>query len=198
MEIDDLTLEQIEELINKGDSVTMPEEYVNYLKWMEMARDWWYKMKSKEFIVKHLRMQVRVETGKDLSVFRANKVFSDAMNFFYASKTIRKDAYRQMYAEKLEVAAQLAFEMNQLETYGSLIEKAAKLRQLDKEDLVTEDMKLLERRPIFYSTKAKEFGLETNKNQLAEFIDTLDMKEVDKVRVKRDAGVTEDRKLFEE
>ena len=188
---DDFSLAQIEDLIN-GKNKTIPADVAEYLNVMEMVRDWYYKNNSKKFIINHIKAVCKDEKGKPLSEYLCNKVYCDALNFFYLDTTVRKQTYRNIYAERLDLAAQVAWKQQDMETYTKIIERAAKMRQLDVEDKTEIDEKLKKRPPVIYTLDPKDVGVnEVPRYELARIIDEMDIPEKEKGRAKRDAGIEE-------
>jgi len=193
---EDFTLDQLEALIEGGKKNTIPQEVADYLNILEMTRDWYYKNSSKKFIIDHLRAVVKDKSGKPASEYVCNKVYCDALNFFYLNNSVRKQAYRNLYAERLELAAQVAWKQGDMESYGRNIERAAKMRQLDLEDKENLSEKLKKRAPVIYTLNPEDVGVESvPRYKLAEMIDNLNIPEKEKSKAKRDAGV-EDRDLL--
>jgi hypothetical protein len=189
---EDFSLEQIESLIENSKKTGIPQEVADYLNVLEMARDWHYKNSSKKFIIDHLRAVVKDKKGKPISEYLCNKIYCDALNFFYLNNTVRKQTYRNLYAERLELAAQVAWQQQDMEAYGRNIERAAKMRQLDLEDKEQIPEKLKKRAPVIYTLNPKDVGVEeVPRYELAKIIDELDIPEREKGRAKRDAGIEE-------
>lgn len=187
-----LNYEVLQHFIETGACDVIPDHISLYLEQLDMVRSMYAKYESKSFIINTLLL-----VYKDLSRYNANKIFNDALNFFYLDNDVKQDAWRNIYAEKLENAALLAWEKNDLEAYRRLISDAAKIRLSKVEPTQIPD-ELLDRRPVFYTIKASDVGIEEiPRNQLAEFIDKLEITEQEKEKVKNDARVS-DFLLFDE
>ena len=100
IEVMDITADQIRELATTMDCKTLPTEILEYIGLMEKARDWHYQMKSRLFVVKHLKLQYYAKTKEELSDYLARQIYDNAMNYYYADRTIRNDSWRNMLAEK--------------------------------------------------------------------------------------------------
>lgn len=196
--IDDLELQEIEAYIQKGEFKSLPEHMVVYLKWMEIAHDWYYKFKSRTWVLKYLAGNCRDVDGNAISYYFAEKIFNDMLVFFYPDKNFRKNNWLRYLAERIEMGAALALEDNDFETYGKNMERAAKVLSMMTVDKIDIDPRLLDRRPRFFSTNAKELGIpEIDRFALARKIDEMDITEKEKLTAKRDLGV-EDRDMLSE
>jgi hypothetical protein len=196
--IDDLNLSDIEDFIQRGEFKSLPEHMGVYLKWMEIAHDWYYRFKSRTWVMRYLMANCRNDDGEAISYYFAEKIFNDMMVFFYPDKNFRRNSWLRYLAERIEMGAALALEDNDFETYGKNLERAAKVLgmiSLEKSDI---DPRLLDRRPRFFVTNAKELGVpEVDRYALARQIDEMDISEKEKLSAKRDLG-TEDRDMLEE
>jgi hypothetical protein len=194
---EDITIKQIEGLIN-SDYSNLPQKVSDYILMMEKARDWHYQNKSKREIINHLRAVCKDKKGGSISDMVANKVYCDALNFFYLNVPIHKQAYRNLYAEKMELAAAVSWNNGDMETYGRNLERAGKLRQLDLADPVEVDKEAKKIKNIIYAIDAKDVGVEgVDRQELARLIDNLDAPETKKQKAKKDAGI-EQRDLIED
>jgi hypothetical protein len=111
------------------------------------------------------------------------------MNYYYADRTIRKEAWRNMLAEKYQIGAQLCLDRNDFEGHRKYMEAVERVLRLNEKDEDTVDPRLLDRRVFIYIVSGKELGIpEVNRTELARLIDTYDIREAQKVRIKREAG----------
>jgi len=197
VEVMNITVEQLRELATTMDCKSLPREVVDYLGYMEKARDWHYQMKSRLFVTKHLKLEYYAKNGEELSDYYARQIYDNAMNYYYADRSIRKESWRNMLAEKYQVAAQLCFEKKDMDGHRKFLEAVERVMRLGEKDDDAIDPKLLDRRAFVYIVSGKELGVpEVDRNELARQIDTYDIKESAKVRLKREAGSLP-RKLFE-
>jgi len=130
----------------------------------------------------------------DLSPYIANKRFTEMLNFFYSNNEIKKAAWRNSYAEKLDKAADLvmatAKNSQDLEVYQKLILSAAKMRALDQIDPPEIPKALYDKPTKIYTLDPGMIGREkANRNELAAQIDSLDISVADKNRIKADAMI---------
>ena len=198
MEVMNITVEQLKELATTMDCKSLPTEIVEYMGLMEKARDWHYQMKSRLFVVKHLKLEYFAKYGDELSDYNARQIYDNAINYFYADRTIRQESWRNMLAEKYLLTAQFCFARNDMEGHRKNLEAVERVMRLNERDEDGIDPKLLDRRVFVYVVSGKELGVpEVDRKELARMIDTYDIKEAQKVKVKREAGSLP-RKLFEQ
>jgi hypothetical protein len=180
---DDCSYEQLQLYIEKGKSGDMPENLVEYLSVIELIRSTYDKYRTKSFIIKML--------GKPpygLSEYDANKLYADALNFFYADNAVKREAWANIYADRFDKLALLCIEADDHEAASRNWEKASKLRMGEEKKQVI-PRELLSRRPIFYTISPKDVGLpDANRRKLAQFIDSLpDIPGDERMRLHRDA-----------
>lgn len=128
---------------------------------------------------------------------RANEMYQESINLFYANDSIERDAHRNMMYDDLLKAANVvlatATNSKDMEVYGDLMTKAAKIKGLDQPDPVKVPTELYQRNIKIYSLNPKSINIEpVNRQALADKIDSLDeLKERDKKRLKQDAQIIE-------
>lgn len=126
---------------------------------------------------------------------RARKMYGEAINLFYLNDTIENNAHRNLMYDNLMKAAQVvlqnAVSSKDMEVYGNLNIQAAKIKQLDKPDPVKP--KEIDEKPIkIYDLNPEAVGLDTaNRQILAAQIDSVDLPEREKVRLRRDANIVD-------
>ena len=126
---------------------------------------------------------------------RARKMYSEAINLFYLNDTIENNAHRNLMYDNLMKAAQVvlqnAVSSKDMEVYGNLNIQAAKIKQLDKP--VPVKPKEIDEKPIkIYDLNPEAVGLDAaNRQILAAQIDSVDLPEREKVRLKRDANIVD-------
>lgn len=126
---------------------------------------------------------------------RATRMYSEAINLFYLNDTIENDAHRNMMYNNLMKAAQVvlqnAVNSKDMEVYGNLNIQAAKIKQLDKPDPVKP--KEIDDKPIkVYDLDPTSVGLDVaNRQILAAQIDSVDLPNREKIRLKRDANIVD-------
>jgi hypothetical protein len=195
--IDELDISEIETFIQRGEFNTLPEHMAVYLKWMEIAHDWYYKFKSRTWVIRYLVSNCKNENEDSISYYFAEKIFNDMMVFFYPDKNFRRNSWLRYLAERIEMGAALAWEDNDFETFGKNMERAAKVLQMITVEKGETDPRLLDRRPRFFVTDAKALGIPAvDRYALARQIDEMDISEKEKLEAKRDLG-TEERDMLD-
>jgi hypothetical protein len=176
-------LDRLQTLLSmgKGDGLT-PEDEEYYLQ-LDMVRRMFDKYESKNIIVAALRKSY------NLKLNRALQIYSDAINFFYLDNEIKVEAWQNIYADRLDNAALIALEMNDIELYSKILVHAAKLRGvgLPQPDKLPDDF--YETRPTLYVIDPKYIGLvKENRNKIAAWIDKLpDISDDDRDRLHQEA-----------
>ena len=183
MDTNSYELHELQAFMNSGQT-SLPEHMQKYLEHLDTIRSMHQKYNSKRFIINYLVASNHVTRQEAL------RWYSDAINFFYLNNEITKEAWRNVYAEKLEDAASVAWHLNDMETFSRNIIRAADLRQLNKEDPPTLPADFYDRRTIIYSTDISKLGIKRESRvKLAEFIDALDITELEKDDARKDAGI---------
>jgi len=194
----DLDIVEIENYIRRGEFKNLPEHMVCYLKWLEMAHDWYYKFKDKNWIIKYLMANCKDKDGNEISYYLANKVFADMLSFFYSDADFKRNSWFLYLAERVVMGAALAWEMNDVKLYTDCMDKAANILSKITIEKQAVDLRLLNPRPRFFFTDAKQLGLPAiDRNALARGIDEMVLPEKVKIRAKQDLGVVE-RNLLDE
>lgn len=172
----------------------MPAEIVRQLELMELVRSMYSKYETKAMIINTLMSPVY-----GISRNMANKIFVDALNFFYSDNKIKSDAWRQIYANKLEDLAAYALACDDISQSRRCLTEAAKMRGVFDEKVQDIPDEMRQRPVIIYTINPEQLGLpRVNRQELAKMIDEIpDINDSDRKRVKRDAGVFEFQ-LFEE
>jgi len=178
--------ELLQQAVSSGKSNALSPELNEYLDMLDIARSMYAKYKSKRAIVNTLMAPVY-----GYSRYQANIIFNDSMNFFYANNEIKKEAWRNFYADRCDELALLAIEKDEFENARRLIKDAATYRSLfdkEKDELPTE---MYRRSLIIYTMDPQDVGIQReSRSKLAEFIDSLDdITKQEKDKLKRDALV---------
>lgn len=186
LDFEDTSYEQLQSWIESGKSKGMPDGLVNYLQAIELVRTMYDKYSQKKFIIKTLMLP-----PYSLSEYRAQKLFNESINFFYANNEIKREAWAHVYADKLDKIALLAIESDDYQTAQKCTSEAVKLRMGEKA-IQNIPKGLLDRRVIIYTLKPEDVGFpKVNRIQLNQFIDNLpDISNIERVRLYRD-GMTD-------
>lgn len=126
----------------------------------------------------------------------AVRMIDDAINLFYFDDTVTRQAWRNLMFEEMRNAAHAILKTDgitpdDLETYRRLMESAYKFKQLDKPDPEETEKPTAGQREIkVYDLDGKRLGLPNiNRQEVASFIDNLDINRREKERINMDAGV---------
>lgn len=124
---------------------------------------------------------------------RARQMYSEAINLFFLNDSIENDAHRNMMFDDLQKAALVvlknAVTSKDMEVYGNLKTQAAKIKQLDKPDIV-KPKEVSEKHIKVYDLDPSSVGLPSaNRPLLGAQIDSIDISAKEKNRLKRDANV---------
>ena len=126
---------------------------------------------------------------------KAQRMYAEALNLFFLNDTVENDAWRNILFDNLQKAAlavlQNAESSKDMEVYGNLLVQAAKVKQLDKPDPVKAASHA--DKPVkVYDLDPAAVGLPAaNRLSLGRQIDTMDLPEHEKERLRRDAGITD-------
>ena len=123
--------------------------------------------------------------------YEAERLFNEVVNFYYITNNeVKTEAWKNIYAERLDNLFLLCFNTNDFETARRCLIDAAELRGVNKDKPQQIPPEILERRPILYSIKITDLGLKAeNRNDLAAEIDSYDISEKEKLRLRRDAMI---------
>ena len=177
--------------IESGAQGNLSPELVEYIELLDVIRSMYSRYRSRDTIINFLQKPPYI-----LSYYSAVKRFSEAINFFYLDNEIKKKAWRNVYAERLDKVADLALRAStsilDLEIYKKIIDAAARMRQLDKPDPPELPPELFLKPFKIYTLNPEDIGrTRADRNLLAKHIDELDIPEKDKERVRADAGLAE-------
>ena len=190
MRLEDISLDDIYDFIDSKSNKISPE-IERYLDLMDKVRGMHLriaKFGSKEMILQHL---MKVE---DLSRYLANKVYNDALEYFYCDNHISKQAWRNIIVEKQEklinMALHLVKDVSDLAKIAKMNIDLGILLQLDKEDPPELPTELFARPFKLYSFDAKMLGLPTavDRGKLAKLIDALpELTEKERILIRQEA-----------
>jgi len=191
MKLENISLQDILDYIEKGSPDNAPEEIIRYLDLLDKVRGMYIRVEkygTKEIIIKHL---MKVE---NLSRYLANQIYNDSMEYFYSSAEISNAAWRNIYAEKLDnlatIAMMAAKDTKDFRQAAAIYLDAYKARGLDQPDAMDDDY-VFQAPFKLYAMDASLLGMPTlNRVKVAEMIDNLpELTEKEKMMVKREAFV---------
>lgn len=163
------------------------EQYLNALHTMNSMRRKYGRERTISFFQK---------PPYSVSYYRARQMFDECVNLFYADENADRQALRNMMAEELlisaEVVRQTAKSAKDLEVYASMVEKAYKMKGLDKPEAPKVPDALYSKPIKIYSLDSRQINLEpVDRKALASRIDGMEIPENEKNRIKRDAMAVE-------
>ena len=194
IDFDRIDMNEIRRILKTGDMSSLTPEEVEYFHLMDAVRGWrartltpdGKKIVTKAGIIKVLRQ------AYGLSDYMARRIYSDALDFFYADADASPTAWRNLYAEKAENLANTALAMGDTKEALSCLKLAAELRGCFKEQQEEIPQELLDRKPIVvYTGDASTLGAsKTDRKALEAFIDSIpETPELVRARLRQDAGV---------
>lgn len=184
----------IERLLEHGDFSALTPEEQEYYRFMDMVRGFnarmlmpgGKKVTTKAGIIKILK------TAYGLSDWMARRIYDDAINFFYAKNSVTPRAWANLYAEKLEKMANVAFSAGRIKEGRALLNDAAKLRGCFDDAAPEIPQELLEpKMAVIYTADATTLGAPAaDRRELEALIDSIpDVPELVRDRVKEDSGI---------
>ena len=181
----------------EDEGVVLPEEMAGYVKQLEYARGFIYSGASPNNASRKLQLH-----WPELSVKQAKSRVRDAVEYFYIDGDLKKDAYRQIHYEKQMQAAQLVLETARtaadIKIASEIWERAGKTKQLHLPDAEEFPEEMFKQKWKIYSLDTSDVGLPelADRNKLGAMVDSFNITEAEKIRLKQDAGV-EPRELLD-
>lgn len=189
--LENIDLDIIYDFIENGDPTSADPEIVAYLELMDKVRGMYLRFDrygSKDHIIKHL---MKVEK---LTRYLATKIYNETLEYFYCEQKISKDAWRNIYAEKMERLINLASlsvkDVTDMDRVSKMIERVSSLRQLDKEDKEDLPMEFFQKPWKIYTLDIEQIeGMQkVDRTRLGKIIDALpEVSEKEIEIIKRDA-----------
>lgn len=193
----DYNLDDLYEWIETGRSQTAPEELFQYANLLDKIRGMMLRKDiygNKEAIIKHL---VNFDENLKGNRYKANQYYAESIEYFYTQDNISKKAWRNLYAEDLDKAYDLAISLAQstadVEKASKIKERAAKVRALDQEEPEKLPDNFFTRPNKIYTINMDKFELgNVNRTELELWIDENTKKLTPKAidRIKQEALIT--------
>ena len=178
-------LESLQALIERGEIRNMPEKYVKYYDHMEFVRALQAGTNSKNYIINMVMVKY-----PEISKHQATAIYNDSLNFFNLNNPVKVEAWANIYADLMDEIRLLAIGLNDFETARRCIVDAAKLRGVGAEKPFEIPPELLDRRPKFYTSDITWLGVpKESRNDIAGFIDKLDVSEVERKRLRQEVNI---------
>lgn len=191
--ISQITLDDVYEYIEKGSSLSVSEDLKNYMILLEQVDGMIRRIDkygSKMAVIKHLI------TTKGISRYEANKIYDEAIEYFWNDAVVSKESWKNFYAnildEEINYVRQTKETPQDSKVVKDLVDAVCKIRGVyepDKEELPEE---LFKPRNVVYTTKAEDLGLpKANRNKIKELIETKlpELTEAEKQRIYQEADI---------
>ena len=181
-------------ILSTGDLECLTPEEREYFSFMEMVRGLRARMllpDGRKIVTKAGIIKL-LKNNYGFSDWMARRIYDDAINFFYSESTVTPRAWANLYAEKLEKMADLAFTGGKFKEGRALMNDAAKLRGCFYEATPEIPEELLQpRTAIIYTSNAAALGAPSaDRRELEAFIDEIpEIPQLTRQRVKEDAGI---------
>ena len=181
-------------ILSTGDLECLTPEEREYFSFMEMVRGLRARMllPGGRKIVTKAGIIKLLKNNYGFSDWMARRIYDDAINFFYSESTVTPRAWANLYAEKLEKMADLAFTGGKFKEGRALMNDAARLRGCFDEATPEIPEELLQpRTAIIYTSNAAALGAPSaDRRELEAFIDEIpEIPQLTRQRVKEDAGI---------
>lgn len=187
---DKKSFQKLEDFIESGSKADLSSEESIYLEALTMMHSMDRKYGRRKTIAFFTKPPF------NLTYSRASEMYDEAVNLFYSDRKIEKKALRHKKAELLEELARMGLQMvnsvRDLEVIGNLQMQAAKLQELDKPDPEKLPSELYRKQYRVFTLNPELVGIPGIKRQeLADQVDSLDIPEADKQRIRQDALITD-------
>ena len=196
--IEGAELALIQQFIETGKTDNMPEELIQYLNELELVRSLILRFESKDRVLKLLK-----SPPYSMSDYVAQHRYRDAINFFYIDTEIKRDAWRGLYADRLDRIALTMLKggksVRDLKEAASIFLDAAKLRGVFDPEPESLPAELFVKPIRIYTTDIGDLGHERiNRHELARMIDSYQIDEVNRQRIRQEAMLEPPRFLTDE
>lgn len=192
MTIDQVDLKDIYDFMETGNPSNAPAHIVAYLELLDMVRGMFLridKFGSKEAIIKHLM----VSPPYKLSRYKASQVCDEAQEYFYRDNKISKDAWRNIYADKMEkminLAMLLAKDVSDAQKVLKMCIDAGVFRRVNEKDEEQLAPELFQAPFVVYTWDAEALDMpKVNRQKLSEMIDKFpELTEKERIRIKQES-----------
>lgn len=190
--IDQVDLKDIYDFMETGNPKNAPAHIVAYLDLLDMVRGMFLridKFGSREAIIKHLM----VSSQYKLSRYKAAQVCDEAQEYFYRDSKISKDAWRNIYAEKIDkminFATLVAKDVNDAQKIVKMNVDAAILRGVNEPDKEELPKELFQPPFVVYTWDAEAIDMaKPDRSKISKQIDAYpELTEKEKDRIKQES-----------
>lgn len=180
--------EKIQQLVDKGMPTDFSEKEELYIEALQMVYSFQIRFGDRKTV------KLLTKAPFSLSYDRAKDLMTEAVELFNGGRRNSKEAMRYHIAESLDTLYHLIVESaktpKDYAIAAVVLDRKAKLLQLDKPDAPQNAGKDYPRKFIITSLDPQTVGLPpVNRDALAAQIDSLEVPDVEKERLKREAGI---------
>jgi CRISPR/Cas system CSM-associated protein Csm2 small subunit len=192
MTIDQINIKDIYDFMETGNPANAPAHIVEYLELLDKVRGMFLridKFGNRDMIIKHLM------TAEKLSRFKAAQVCDEAREYFYSETRISKQAWKNIYADKMEMminfAMQTVKDVSDAQKVVKMLMDVAVIRGINEPDVEEIPAEVFQPPIVVYTSSAETLGIpKPNRQRLAEMIDKYpELSEKEKEHLKREAGI---------
>lgn len=189
-----ISLQSLNAILSTGSVDSLSPQEREYFSLMEMVRGLRSRMMlpGGDRVVTKAGIIKLLKGNYGLTDWMARRLYDDTINFFYAEDNVSPRAWSNLYADKLDKMADLAFSQGKFKEGRALMADAAKLRGcFDEQGAEIPDELLNQRSTVIYTADALALGApKADRTELEAFIDSIpDVAQVTRDRVKEDAGI---------
>jgi hypothetical protein len=172
--------------IRTGKTESLPADVVEYIDMLELVRSMYDKYERKQDIVNML-----MSPTYGLSRYKANQVFYESLNLFFADNNVKVEAWEAICAKRAEDLMQLAIAADDIETARKCLKDFSAYRGVGKEKAPEIPKEMYIRPVVIYTMESEQVGVpKADRRELAAFIDALpEINEGQRRKIKREAGV---------
>lgn len=184
--IDNYNADIVMSYIRTGSTKALPADVVAYIDMLEIVRSMYDKYETKKDIINLL-----MSPTYDLSRYKANQVYWESLNLFYADNKVKVEAWEAICAKRADDLFQLAIAADDIETARKCLKDMAQYRGVGKERPPEIPEEMYSRPIVVYTTDSDQLGVpKADRRELAAFIDSLpDITEKQRNKAKREALV---------
>ncbi|OYX86802.1 MAG: hypothetical protein B7Y83_00240 [Flavobacteriales bacterium 32-34-25] len=192
MTIDQVDLKDIYDFMETGNPKNAPEHIIAYLDLLDMVRGMFLRIDqfgSKEAIVKHLMLSPKYQ----LSRYKASQVCDEAQEYFYRDSKISKDAWRNIYASKIDMminfAMQTVKDASDAQKVVKMCIEAGIFRRVNEKDEEELPQEIFQPPFVVYTWDAEALDMpKVNRQKLSEMIDKFpELTEKERIRIKQES-----------
>ena len=189
----------IDEFIRTGKTTVIPPELQRIINQMVYAMQIWSTERNITRAAKRLQVRTKAEQGVEININTAKSRIYAALNYFDVDCNVAKNVWLRDYANKFEDLVKVALAKGRVDIAERCMDKAKECRlqatAADKQaslgvvyvmssEITPEDL-------AFTNRSKKEIARKANDGIYAKIIDSLDIPEPEKRRLREDAEIEE-------